>query len=172
MLIYKTGQHYDSFHYVYNSNHVVSSSDGDTNVYVMPNVLARGQTVDEKVNIHTINTSAKELSMVSSSCEALNNNADTHPQFDISLNNGYSKNEIISNVTICALNVGGLNSKTDNGYFDVFCKDFDVICLSETNTNQYDFGDTLMNDYIVFSCDDTSSDEYFSIHTPKKKMNP
>ena len=57
-------------------------------------------------------------------------------------------------VTICSLIICGINSKLNNGYFDHFCSNFDILCLSETKTNIYDLSDTALNDFTIFTFDD------------------
>ena len=67
---------------------------------------------------------------------------------------------------MCSLNVCGLISKLDNGYFDKFCFDYDVICLSETKCakHAYDLNDSLLYDYDLFLSDKETNDEVFAIY--------
>ena len=45
-----------------------------------------------------------------------------------------------------ALNCCGFNSKMNNGIFDNFLCDFDLICLSETNTQHADISHSALQD--------------------------
>ena len=51
---------------------------------------------------------------------------------------------------IVAINVCGLRSKLNNGIFDEYAKNFDILCLSETKVGtilDIDLSDTSLNDY-------------------------
>ena len=54
-------------------------------------------------------------------------------------------------ISLCSLNVCGLNSKLDNGYCDLFLSDYDILCLSETKTYIYDLSETEISNYHVFT---------------------
>ena len=72
--------------------------------------------------------------------------------------------ETSSKFNICSINVGGLYSKLNNTYFELFCKNFDVICISETKTNCYDFTDTLLHEYDIFEHANVNLGNYFATH--------
>ena len=54
-------------------------------------------------------------------------------------------------LSICSLNVCGLNSKLDNGYCDLFLSEHDILCLSETKTCTYDLTETEISEFHVFT---------------------
>ena len=57
----------------------------------------------------------------------------------------------------------GIVSKLNNGYFDLVCSDFDIICLAETKNFSYDLSDTLLNNYTVFTLKNLG-EELFATH--------
>ena len=57
---------------------------------------------------------------------------------------------LITNVKIVGLNVCGLRSKLENGHFEVFAKDYDILCLSETYCDNIDLSNTTLNGYSCF----------------------
>ena len=50
-----------------------------------------------------------------------------------------------------SLNVNGLNSKLNLGVLDIYLKNFDVICLSETKTDNPDLSQSFLHDYECYS---------------------
>ena len=57
---------------------------------------------------------------------------------------------------ILGLNVCGLRSKLNNGIFDVYAKDFDILCLSETKLDKavdIDFSGTHLEDFHCYTKD-------------------
>ena len=66
-------------------------------------------------------------------------------------------------IKFCTLNVCGLHSKLENGYFDLFCSQYDILCFSETKACNFNFSQTLLHDYTVFSAEG-SEDKLFATH--------
>ena len=48
------------------------------------------------------------------------------------------------------MNVNGLYSKLDNGYFELFASEYDILCLSETKTFIYDLSETELENHKIF----------------------
>ena len=69
---------------------------------------------------------------------------------------------------ILGLNVCGLRSKVNNGIFDIYCKDYDILCLSETkldNTNEIDFSGTHLENYHCYIKEKMSiNHQYGGVH--------
>ena len=54
-------------------------------------------------------------------------------------------------LNIVSVNVAGLQSKLSQGIIDQMLYNYDIICLSETNTDKSIFTNTLLNEYSCFS---------------------
>ena len=63
-----------------------------------------------------------------------------------------------------AINVCGIHSKLQNGYFDFYCSQFDVLCFSGTKTCNYDFSDTLLQNYTTYTSGNDSREFFFADH--------
>ena len=103
----------------------------------IPDVSIRN-TADEEVIAYTISKSTSELS--------LHSIVDSEPQTNTSTNNGLPSDEFTTNLSMCAINVGGFIQKL----IMVILICAAGFCVSETKTNQYDFCDTLSDYYRVF----------------------
>ena len=61
--------------------------------------------------------------------------------------------------------MGGLQSKIEFGALDTFCSVFDIICITETKSNYYDFDDTLLEEYeIIRSPHEYENESLFAAH--------
>ena len=81
-----------------------------------------------------------------------------------------SNNKINNNVItkIMGLNICGFRSKINNGIFDEYAKNYDVLCLSETKVSKIsdvDLKDSSLSDYHCYSKDKTISEhQYGGVH--------
>ena len=67
---------------------------------------------------------------------------------------GTTTNEHGNDTKILGLNVCGLRSKLNNGYFDEYAKEFDILCLSETkvtNNLEIDLSSTSLSNYYCYT---------------------
>ena len=62
-------------------------------------------------------------------------------------------NSEASNLKLVALNVNGLQSKLNLGIIDVYLSSFDILCLSETYTQEPDLENSSLHDFKVFTLD-------------------
>ena len=61
--------------------------------------------------------------------------------------------------------MGGLQSKIEFGALETFCSVFDIVCITETKSNSYDFDDTLLEEYeLIRSPYDYENDVLFAAH--------
>ena len=69
---------------------------------------------------------------------------------------------------ILGLNVCGLRSKVNNGIFDIYAKDYDILCLSETKLDRIDdidFSGTHLENYHCYIKEKKlSSHQYGGVH--------
>ena len=77
----------------------------------------------------------------------LNDSVNYDEEGDFEINHDLSPNSL----NILSLNVCGIKSKLRNGAFELFAKNFDILCLTETKTNSPDLSNSCLNNFKVIS---------------------
>ena len=76
-----------------------------------------------------------------------------------------SEHDTTAEIKILGLNVCGLRSKLRNSFFESYCANFNIICLSETRQNQIDLSRSELSNYTCFIKEKTIPDHrYGGVH--------
>ena len=138
-------------------------------LHVTPSKLAN-ETASPTPDLNT-NGSPSHTASLENSVVSTNNthNHDTNENDEENLN--YSDDlltlqntniqESITKIKIAGLNVCGLRSKLKNGIFELFAKNFDILCLSETKTQHVDLSRTILLNYTCLVKEKSVSNHHF-----------
>ena len=64
-----------------------------------------------------------------------------------------ARSTVVKNLRILSLNVCGFISKMQNGVFDEYLSEFDVLCLQETKTSYANLDGTALHDFTALNSD-------------------
>ena len=86
-----------------------------------------------------------------------------HDRADCSDNKSihYSQASALSDLNLVSLNVCGLQNKFNLGILDQFLVNYDLVFLSETNTDSPVLTDTLLNEYLCLSKEKVNANQKF-----------
>ena len=135
-----------------NTPNMTNSASTSTNSTNATNNITNNIT-----NISNTNTNANSVHSLPGPNDEINEND------NVETNN--SEHDTTAEIKILGLNVCGLRSKLRNSFFESYCANFNIICLSETRQNQIDLSRSELSNYTCFIKEKTIPDHrYGGVH--------